>query len=220
MDNSWHVAAMQELFIPARNLRHDSRRQLAGEVGMQIQGQEGRLKVSINNLKALFPLEASSTLHFFQTWLLNQDRGITASIGVFNSDDNGNAVSFFEFSPHNVLDTGLNIAQFDSIAITVEVKDRMISPEMGTVILFGELPQDLGYLPEGDSYDPDDWGRWRSQSQDNWSSSETVGAQRTPPDELFVKDDFDLPGEWPPENLQTKAPISPGEANDDIEDDT
>lgn len=199
MDNSWHLAAMQELFISARSFRHDTRRPITGEAALQVQNQEGRLRVLINNIKALFPLEISSTLHFYRTWLLSSDRSITASVGVFNSDDNGDAVSFFEFTPHNVLDTGLNIGDFDSVAITAELQDRVLNPDMGMIILFGELPQDIGYVPESDSNYGDDWGRWRSQGQKSRGGDQEIDSQKFPragrnspeTDQLFIKDDDD-----------------------------
>lgn len=171
MNGAWRQAEMLELLRPARSFRHDSRHPINATVAFQVDDREGQLLIKITNLKALFPTEITSAVHCYRAWLLNREQNYLVATGIFNSDGNGEATSFFEFVPNDVLESGLSISQFDFVAITAETHDSVISPDHGAFILFGELPSlDVSSetMSAPESENDDVRGRCRSRRQDNF----------------------------------------------------
>lgn len=94
------------------------------------QGLQGELVIVTNNLMPLHD-KCTPPYHFYEAWLMAPQEGITASVGVFNTDPDGKGLLLYRFDPAQI--QGFNPVMFRNLMITAEPQDG--NPEPCTPVL-------------------------------------------------------------------------------------
>jgi hypothetical protein len=91
----------------------------------RLTGELGELVLVSNNLMPLHD-KYTQPYHFYEAWLTAPQEGITASVGVFNTDPQGKGLLIYRFDPSHIM--GHNLGVFRNLMITAEPQDGNAAP--------------------------------------------------------------------------------------------
>lgn len=88
-------------------------------------GDLGELVIVANNLMPLHD-KCTPPYHFYEAWLTAPQEGLTASVGVFNTDPQGKGLLIYRFDPSQIM--GHKLGVFRNLMITAEPQDGNAAP--------------------------------------------------------------------------------------------